>query len=143
MEAVVERNNLWSAYQKVVRNGGAAGADGLPVSELKDWLKVHWLRVKAALLEGSYLPSAVRAVDIPKPAGGVRTLGIPTVLDRLIQQALLQVLRPHIEPTFSESSYGFRPGRNPHQVIRAARQHIQQRAGRGSWTSTWRSSLTG
>jgi RNA-directed DNA polymerase len=126
MEAVVERNNLWSAYQKVVRNGGAVGADGLPVSALKDWLKVHWPSVKAALLEGSYQPAAVRAVDIPKPSGGVRTLGIPTVLDRLIQQALLQVLQPLVEPTFSASSYGFRPGRNAHQAIRAAQRHIEQ-----------------
>lgn len=126
MEAVVARSNLWSAYQKVVRNGGAAGADGLPVSALKGWLKVHWPSVRAALLEGRYLPSAVRAVDIPKPSGGVRTLGIPTVLDRLIQQALLQVLQPIFEPTFSESSYGFRPGRNAHQAVRAAQRHIQQ-----------------
>ncbi|WP_024892288.1 group II intron reverse transcriptase/maturase [Luteimonas huabeiensis] len=126
MEAVVERSNLWSAYQKVVRNGGAAGADGLPVSELKGWLKVHWPSVRAALLEGRYLPSAVRAVDIPKPSGGVRTLGIPTVLDRLIQQALLQVLQPIFEPTFSESSYGFRPGRSAHQAVLQARQYVQQ-----------------
>ena len=126
MEAVVERSNLWSAYQKVVRNGGAAGVDGLPVPALKDWLKAHWPKVRAALLEGNYQPSAVRAVDIPKPSGGVRTLGIPTVLDRLIQQALLQVLQPIVEPTFSESSYGFRPGRNAHQAIRAAQQHVQQ-----------------
>lgn len=126
MEAVVERNNLWSAYQKVVRNGGAAGVDGLPVSALKDWLKAHWRSVKAALLEGSYQPAAVRAVDIPKPSGGIRTLGIPTVLDRLIQQALLQVLQPLVEATFSESSYGFRPGRNAHQAIRASQRHIEQ-----------------
>lgn len=126
MEAVVERNNLWLAYRKVVRNGGAPGGDGLPVGSLKDWLKVHWPSVKAALLEGSYLPSAVRAVDIPKPSGGVRTLGIPTVLDRLIQQALLQVLQPIVEATFSESSYGFRPGRSAHQAVQAAQQYVQQ-----------------
>lgn len=106
MEAVIERSNVWSAYQKVVRNGGAPGVDGLTVGSFKDWLKRHWPRVRAALLDGSYLPSAVRAVDIPKPSGGVRTLGIPTVLDRLIQQALLQVLQPIVEPTFSASSYG-------------------------------------
>lgn len=126
MEAVVERSNLWSAYQKVVRNGGAAGVDGLPVDALKDWLKVHWPRVKAALLEGRYLPAAVRAVNIPKPSGGERTLGIPTVLDRLIQQALLQILQPIVEPTFSESSYGFRPGRNAHQAVRAIQRYVQE-----------------
>lgn len=129
MEAVVERNNLWRAYQRVVRNGGAPGVDGLTVSALRDWLKKHWPTVRAALLAGSYLPAAVRAVDMPKPTGGVRTLGIPTVLDRLIQQALLQVLQPQIEPTFSDSSYGFRPGRNAHQAIRAAQRHMA--AGRG------------
>lgn len=126
MEAVVERNNLWSAYRKVVRNGGAPGVDGLSVGALKDWLKVHWLSVRAALLANQYQPSAVRAVDIPKPSGGVRTLGIPTVLDRLIQQALLQVLQPIVEPTFSESSYGFRPGRSAHQAVLAAQQYVQQ-----------------
>lgn len=129
MEAVVERNNLWSAYRKVVRNGGAPGADGLSVHALKDWLKEHWPSVRAALLANRYQPSAVRAVDIPKPSGGVRTLGIPTVLDRLIQQALLQVLQPIFEPTFSESSYGFRPGRTAHQAILQAREYVQQ--GRG------------
>lgn len=125
MEAVVERSNLWSAYQKVVRNGGAPGVDGLTVGSFKDWLKMHWPRVRAALLDGSYQPSAVRAVDIPKPSGGVRTLGIPTVLDRLVQQALLQVLQPIVEPTFSASSYGFRPGRSAHQAVRAARHYVQ------------------
>jgi RNA-directed DNA polymerase len=126
MEAVIERGNLWSAYQKVVRNGGAPGVDGLTVGSFKDWLKMHWSTVKAALLAGQYLPSAVRAVDIPKPAGGVRTLGIPTVLDRLIQQALLQVLQPIVEPTFSTSSYGFRPGRSAHQALRAAKHYVQE-----------------
>jgi RNA-directed DNA polymerase len=106
----------------VIRNGGAPGVDGLPVGSLEDWLKVHWPSVKAALLEGSYQPSAVRAVDIPKPAGGTRTLGFPTVLDRLIQQALLQVLQPVVEPTFSESSYGFRPGRSAQQAVLAAQR---------------------
>lgn len=125
MEAVIERSNVWSAYQKVVRNGGAPGVDGLTVGSFKDWLKMHWPSVRAALLDGSYLPSAVRAVDIPKPSGGVRTLGIPTVLDRLIQQALLQVLQPIVEPTFSASSYGFRPGRSAHQAVRAAKQYVQ------------------
>jgi RNA-directed DNA polymerase len=126
MEAVIERSNLWSAYQKVVRNGGAPGVDGLTVGSFKDWLKMHWPSVRAALLGGEYLPSAVRAVDIPKPSGGVRTLGIPTVLDRLIQQVLLQVLQPIVEPTFSASSYGFRPGRSAHQALRAAKHYVQE-----------------
>ncbi len=126
MEAVIERSNLWSAYQKVVRNGGAAGVDGLLVGSFKDWLKMHWPSVRVALLDGGYIPSAVRAVDIPKPSGGVRTLGISTVLDRLIQQALLQVLQPIVEPTFSASSYGFRSGRSAHQALRVAKHYVQE-----------------
>lgn len=125
MERVVERSNLWSAYERVVRNKGAAGIDDLAVTELRDWLKVHWLSVRQALLEGRYLPRPVRRVDIPKPQGGVRTLGVPTVVDRLIQQALHQVLQPLFEPTFSEGSFGFRPGRNAHQAVRRAQAYIQ------------------
>jgi RNA-directed DNA polymerase len=124
MEAVVERGNLWLAYQRVVENKGAAGVDKLAVSELKDHLKRHWPTIRAKLLAGEYLPSPVRRVDIPKPQGGTRTLGIPTVVDRLIQQALNQVLQPIFEPHFSEASYGFRPGRNAHQALQAARQHV-------------------
>ena len=105
MDAVVERSNLWRAYERVMRNKGAAGVDGLTVSEFKAWLQQHWPSIKAALLAGDYMPAAIRKVDIPKPNGGVRTLGIPTVLDRLIQQALLQVLQPEFEPEFSEHSY--------------------------------------
>jgi RNA-directed DNA polymerase len=126
MEAVVERSNLWLAYRRVVANRGAPGADGLSVEQFKDWLKIHWPSVRAALLEGRYMPAVVRAVDIPKPAGGVRTLGIPTVLDRLIQQALHQVLQPIFEPGFSESSYGFRPGRNAQQAILAAQRYVHE-----------------
>jgi len=126
MEQVVERSNLWSAYQRVVQNKGAPGVDDLAVSEFKDWLKVHWPSVKEALLAGRYMPSAVRRVDIPKPTGGVRTLGVPTVLDRLIQQALHQVLQPLFEPTFSEGSFGFRPGRSAHQAVRRAQAYIRE-----------------
>lgn len=104
MERVVERSNLWLAYQRVVENRGAAGVDSLAVSQLKGGLKTHWPRVKQALLAGDYMPQPVRRVDIPKPAGGVRTLGVPTVVDRLIQQALHQVMQPIFEPTFSDSS---------------------------------------
>jgi RNA-directed DNA polymerase len=126
MDAVVERGNLMLAYQRVVENKGAAGVDELAVSELKDHLKRHWPTIRARLLAGEYQPQPVRRVDIPKPQGGVRTLGIPTVVDRLIQQALHQVLQPMFEPTFSEASYGFRPGRNAHQALRQARQYVAQ-----------------
>ncbi len=126
MEAVVERSNMRLAYRRVVENRGAPGIDDLTVDEFGDWLRVHWPSVKAALLEGKYIPAAVRAVDIPKPQGGVRTLGIPTVLDRLLQQALLQVLQPIFEPEFSESSYGFRPGRSAHQAVLAAQRYVQE-----------------
>lgn len=125
MEAVVERGNVWLAYRRVVENKGAPGVDGVVVAEFKDWLKEYWPTVRAALLAGRYLPRAVRAVEIPKPSGGVRVLGIPTVVDRLIQQAMLQVLQPLFEPGFSASSYGFRPGRNAHQAVRAAQRYVR------------------
>ena len=124
MEVVVERGNLKLAYQRVVANKGAAGVDQLTVSELKDHLKRHWPRIRARLLVGDYQPQSVRGVNIPKPQGGVRTLGIPTVVDRLIQQALHQVLQTIFEPTFSDASYGFRPGRTAHQGLRRARQYV-------------------
>ena len=124
MEAVVERNNLFSAYERVVKNEGAPGVDRLPVSEFKPWLQRHWARARQDLLTGVYQPEAVRKVEIPKPQGGVRTLGIPTVLDRLIQQALNQVLQPLFDPEFSSSSYGFRPGRNAHQAVQAAQGYV-------------------
>src|SRR5438067_5856889 len=124
MEAVVERGNLRLAYQRVVENKGAAGVDAITTSELKDHLKRHWPTIRARLLAGEYRPMAVRRVDIPKPQGGMRTLGIPTVVDRLIQQALHQVLQPNFEPTFSDASYGFRPGRNAHQALRRAQQYV-------------------
>ncbi len=124
MEAVVERSNLLGAYERVVQNEGAPGVDGLPVSEFKPWLQRHWVRVRQDLLTGVYQPESVRKVEIPKPQGGVRTLGIPTVLDRLIQQALNQVLQPLFDPGFSASSYGFRPGRNAHQAVQAAQGYV-------------------
>lgn len=126
MEAVVERYNLWQAYERVMRNKGAAGVDGLTVLELKAWLQQHWPSVKAALLAGEYMPAAIRKVEIPKPNGGVRTLGIATVLDRLIQQALLQVLQPEFDPEFSRHSYGFRPGRNAWQAVQGAQGYIRE-----------------
>ena len=127
MEAAVERGNMLRAYERVLRNKGAPGVDGRTVSGLKDWLKTNWPQVRQALLTGDYMPSAVRKVEIPKPNGaGVRTLGIPTVADRLIQQALHQVLQPIFEPEFSESSYGFRAGRGAHDAVQAARGHAAQ-----------------
>ena len=126
MDAVVERNNLWQAYEQVMRNKGAAGVDGLTVADFKAWLQQHWPSVRAALLAGDYMPKAIRKVEIPKPNGGVRTLGIPTVLDRLIQQALLQVLQPEFEPEFSDHSYGFRPGRNAWQAVQQAQGYIRE-----------------
>jgi RNA-directed DNA polymerase len=126
MDAVCERGNLMLAYQRVVKNKGAAGVDGIGIAEFKNHLKQHWPTIKAKLLAGEYLPQAVRRVDIPKPQGGVRTLGIPTLTDRMIQQALHQVLSPIYEADFSESSYGFRPGRNAHQAVKAAQQYVAE-----------------
>lgn len=126
MEVVCERGNLWLAYERVVKNKGAAGVDGMGVAEFKDHLKRHWPTIKAKLLAGEYTPSPVRRVDIPKPQGGVRTLGIPTLTDRLIQQALHQVLSPIFEPTFSAASYGFRPGRSAHQAVQAAQRYVAE-----------------
>ena len=126
MDEVVERSNLKLAYQRVVENKGAPGVDEVSVPEFKDWLKMHWPSVKKALLEGRYLPRPVRRVDIPKPSGGIRTLGVPTLVDRLVQQALHQVLQPLFEPTFSDGSYGFRPGRGAHQAVRKAQGYIRE-----------------
>jgi len=124
MEQVVDRANLQRAYQRVKRNKGAAGIDGLAVTELGDLVRQHWPTIKAKLLAGSYQPQPVRRVTTPKPNGGERELGIPTVLDRLIQQALHQVLSPIFEPTFSDHSYGFRPGRNAHQAVQVAQSYV-------------------
>jgi len=124
MEQVVQRSNLLVAYARVVRNGGAPGVDAMTVTDLEGYCRQHWPRVREELLSGQYRPQPVRCVEIPKPNGGVRTLGIPTVLDRLIQQALLQVLQPLIDPTFSDGSFGFRPGRGTHDAVLRAREHI-------------------
>jgi RNA-directed DNA polymerase len=126
MDTVCERGNLKLAYQRVIENKGAAGVDGIGIAEFKGHLKQHWPTIKAKLLAGEFMPQPVRRVDIPKPQGGVRTLGIPTLTDRLIQQALHQVLSPIFEADFSASSYGFRPGRNAHQAIKAARQYVAE-----------------
>ena len=128
MEAVCERGNLRLAYQRVMENKGAAGVDGIGVVGFKDHLKQHWPTIKARILGGTYKPQPVRRVDIPKPQGGIRTLGIPTLTDRLIQQALHQVLSPIFEADFSGSSYGFRRGRNAHQAVKAARSMLPKAA---------------
>ena len=117
--------NLVLAWKRVKANRGSAGADGLTIEATKDYLKAHWPRIREELYTGRYRPQPVRRVQIPKPAGGMRELGIPSVTDRLIQQALLQVLQPLIDPTFSESSYGFRPGRRAHDAVLQAQRYVQ------------------
>ena len=124
MEQVLERPNLMRAYQRVMSNRGAAGVDQMPVTALKGHLQQHWPTLRERLLAGDYYPQPVRRVSIPKPQGGERVLGIPTVQDRLIQQALHQTLSPMLEPTFSDHSYGFRPGRSAHQAVKAMQRHI-------------------
>ncbi len=124
MEAIVERENLKKALAQVKRNKGAAGADGMTVGELPAYLKEHWLTIRVQLLDGTYKPQPVRRVEIPKASGGVRLLGIPTVLDRLIQQAVMQVLQVDWDGTFSETSFGFRPKHSAHQAVERAQAYI-------------------
>ena len=126
MELVCERQNLFAALKRVRDNGGSPGSDGMTTDELPGFLRVHWPRLREDLLAGRYQPQPVRRVLIPKPGGGERALGIPTVLDRFIQQALLQVLQPRFDPTFSDASYGFRPGRRAHDAIRRAQAYVQE-----------------
>jgi len=125
MEQVVGRANALAALKRVKQNKGGPGVDGMTVEELSPYLVTHWEGIRGQLLSGTYQPQPVRRHDIPKPGGGTRTLGIPTVLDRLIQQCLLQVLTPRFDPTFSEHSHGFRPGRSAHDAVRAAQGYIQ------------------
>ena len=129
MEQVVERDNLNRAYRRVKANKGAPGVDGMTIRDLRDWIAAHKEELIASLLDGSYRPQPVRGVEIPKPGGGMRQLGIPTVVDRLVQQAILQVLEPLLDPTFSASSYGFRPGRGAHDALRQASRYVAE--GRG------------
>jgi RNA-directed DNA polymerase len=125
MEEVLRRENVLAAYKRVVRNGGAAGVDGMSVDDLMAHCREHWARIREELLSGRYQPQPVRRVEIPKPDGnGTRMLGIPTVIDRMIQQALLQVLQPIFDPTFSDASFGFRPGRSAQHAVLRAREHI-------------------
>ena len=124
IEAVVEPENMRQALKRVRSNRGSPGVDGVTVQELPESIRKEWPRLRKELLEGSYQPQPVKRVEIPKPDGGVRELGIPTVLDRLIQQAILQVLTPLYDPTFSDHSYGFRPGRSAHQALLRAREYV-------------------
>jgi RNA-directed DNA polymerase len=126
MEKIVERSNVVKALKRVKQNKGSAGVDGMSVEELSTHLNENWETIRRSLLEGKYQPKQVRGQEIPKSDGGIRKLGIPTVLDRLIQQCILQVLQPIEEPTFSKHSYGFRPGRNAHQAVCEAQKYIQE-----------------
>lgn len=125
LEQMIGHENLLSALKRVETNKGAGGSDGMSVAELRAFLGSHWKRIKGELLAGEYRPTPVRRVEIPKPGGGMRLLGIPTALDRFVQQAILQVLVPVFDPTFSDSSYGFRTGKSAHQAVQAARSHVE------------------
>ena len=126
MEEVCERENCKQAWKRVKANKGSAGVDGMTVQQLPEFLKQHWPAIREQLLSGTYKPQPVRRVEIPKPDGGVRKLGIPTVLDRFIQQAVMQVLQGRWDRTFSDHSYGFRPGRSAHQAVEQAQQYIAE-----------------
>jgi RNA-directed DNA polymerase len=126
MEEVCHRDNLNRAYERVKANKGAPGVDGMTVDELFSWIVAHKQELVGALLDGSYEPQPVRGVEIPKAGGGMRQLGIPTVVDRLVQQAILQVLDPLLDPTFSPSSFGFRPGRGAHDALAQARGYVAE-----------------
>jgi RNA-directed DNA polymerase len=125
MEEVVQPANLKAALQRVKQNKGGPGIDGMTVEELSGWLWANWQQLRKELLAGGYQPQPVKRHVIPKPGGGERELGIPTVVDRFIQQAMLQVLQPRFDPTFSDHSYGFRPGRRAHDAVRRAQQYVQ------------------
>jgi RNA-directed DNA polymerase len=124
LEKVLSRENMWRAYERVVSNQGASGVDGITVEQLKPLLQARWEAIRKELLDGTYQPLPVRKVEIPKPGGGTRTLGIPTVVDRLIQQALYQALQGWYDPTFSDHSFGFRLGRGAHDALERAREHV-------------------
>jgi len=125
MEPIFSKENMQEAYRRVVKNDGAPGVDGISANELKEYCQQHWPRIREELLSGKYQPQAVRQVEIPKPNGGTRILGIPTVIDRLIQQAIHQILQPIFDPKFSTQSYGFRPNRNAQMAVVEARKLIR------------------
>lgn len=126
MERVCELGNLRRSYRQVVSNRGSAGIDRMTVEELGPWTSKNIQTLRASLLNGTYEPQEIRGVAIPKPSGGTRTLGIPTVVDRLVQQAILQVLQPLCDPGFSDHSYGFRPGRSAHQALKKAKAYVDE-----------------
>jgi len=126
MEEVCDRENLVRAWKRVRQNKGSPGVDGMTIGDARGYLREHWPSIRSRLLEGTYQPQPVKRVEIPKPDGGVRKLGVPCVVDRLIQQALLQVLQERCDPTFSKHSYGFRPGRSAHQAVAQAQQYIAE-----------------
>lgn len=126
IEQVISDNNLWEAYQKVFTNKGAPGVDGITIYQLKGHMTKYYVPLKQKLRDGSYQPQPVKRVAIPKPDGSKRYLGIPSVLDRIVQQAILQVIDPIIDPYFSDNSYGFRKGRNAHQAMEKAKEYYQE-----------------
>ena len=143
LEEVLRRENLVKAYHQVRANKGAPGVDGMTVDDLKAYLRDHWPRIKEQIVAGTYIPQPVRRVDISKPGGkGTRSLGIAVVLDRFIQQAILQVITPLFDPHFSESSFGFRPGRSAHDAVLKARQYVEKAIAL-LLTLTWKNSSTG
>ena len=138
MEEVCERDNLKEALRRVKANKGSPGVDGMTVGALTDHLKQHWPTIRAQLLNRTYEPKPVRRVNLPKPDGGVRKLGIPSVLDRFLQQAVMQVLQRQWDSTFSEHSCGFRPGRSAHHAVAQAQQYIADGQAAGVWILIWR-----
>ena len=125
MERCVERENILRAWKRVKKNGGSAGIDAMSIEDAVEHLQTEWPKIRLKLLDGSYQPKAVRRVEIPKPGGGIRQLGIPTVVDRLIQQCILQILQPEWDPTFHKHSFGFRPNKSAHQAVSQAREFVQ------------------
>lgn len=125
LAAVLSSDNLRTAWKRVKANKGAPGIDGVPIEDFPAYLRAHWGDIRGQLETGRYRPSAVRRVEIPKEDGAKRLLGIPTLMDRVIQQAIAQVLTPIFDPGFSASSFGFRPGRNAHQAIRQVQRHVK------------------
>ena len=131
MEQICARDNIITAWKRVRANGGSPGVDNRSIDDTAAYLREHWPSIRAHVLQGTYQPQPVKRVKVPKPGGGFRNLGIPTVLDRLIQQAILQVLQPQWDPTFSEYSFGFRPGRSAHQAVAQAQAYVAEGY---SWT---------
>ena len=129
LEQVLSRTNLQAAWKQVRRNKGAPGVDGIAIEDYPQWARQHWAATRRALEHGYYIPQPVKRVEIPQPNGGSRLLGIPSVNDRVIQQAIARVLQPIIDPTFSDSSHGFRPGRNAHGAVKQIQAAIEEGCG--------------